>query len=236
MARRTQLLQLVAQLRAETGRTQKITVGIDEVDNLKEMLRRVQEQLYDDNDWQHLRVEKSIVLSSGQRYYDMPSGLNFDRIETVKLWRNGDYYDIDRGIKLTDYNDYDSNADTPARCDPAQKWDVRLPEGEDTEQIEIWPIPVTSEQKLYFTGTASLDPLIEESHRAMIDDRLIVLYTAAEILARQGAKDAQAKLEQAKARFLTLKRNSVKASPTIQMGLGTTDRRRSYGTTITVSS
>ena len=236
MARRTQLLQLVAQLRAETGRTQKVAVGIDEVDNLKEVLRRVQEQLYDAHDWQHLRTEKSIDLAAGQRYYDMPDGLNFDRIETVKLKVNGVYCDIDRGIDLTDYSGYDSNADTPARADPAQKWDIRIVDDEDDEQIEIWPIPNSNTQKLYFTGTRSLPALVESSDRAVLDDRLIVLFAAAEILARQGAKDAQAKLEQAKDRFTILKKNAVKSSPTIQIGLGNRNRSNRYGTTIVVGS
>jgi hypothetical protein len=58
MARNTQLLSLIAQLRAETGRTQQVNVGIDEVENLKQILQRVQIELYDDYDWPHLRVSQ----------------------------------------------------------------------------------------------------------------------------------------------------------------------------------
>ena len=235
MARGTQLLALVAQLRAKTGRTQKVAVGVDELDNLKEMIRDTQERLYDDNDWNHLRVQKYLSLAAGQRYYDMPDGLNFDRIETIKLYRNGVYIDIDRGIDLTDYSGYDSNAAVPERADPVQKWDVRFTGS--SEQIEVFPIPVSNVQKLYFTGTTNLPPLIQDSDTAVIDDRLIVLYVAAEILARQGAKDAQAKLEQANNRLTRLKGNESKASKPIQMGLGgNSNFPNSYRTTITVSN
>lgn len=234
MARKTQLLQLVAQLRAETGRTQKVAVGIDEVDNLKEILRRNQEILYDGHDWAHLRVERSIQLNAGQRYYDLPSDLNFDRIETVKLNYNGQYVDVERIILLTDYDTFDSNADTPQRSNPMLKWDIR-DTGSD-EQLEAWPIPSDNSQKLYFTGFKSLSSLIEESDRADLDDRLIVLYSAAEILARQGSKDAQAKLELAKSRLVDLKRNYAKGSPTVRMGIRNRDDFKYNRTTVVVSS
>jgi len=227
MARKTQLLSLIAQLRAETGRTQTVSVGIDEVENLKEMLRRVQEQLYDEYDWPHLRVQKTVALAAGQRYYDLPTGLNFDRIEDVRLEYNDVYQGIDRGIELEDYSIFNSNATTPERSSPSLKWDIRYTGS--TEQIEVWPIPNDNIQTLYFLGTQSLSDLIQESDRADLDDRLIVLYAAAEILARQESKDAQAKLEQANKRLATLRKNSIKKAPMIQMGLGRvrgTDRNK----------
>lgn len=227
MARKTQLLSLIAQLRAETGRTQTVSVGIDEVENLKEMLRRVQEQLYDEYDWPHLRVQKTVALAAGQRYYDLPTGLNFDRIEDVRLEYNDVYQGIDRGIELEDYSIFNSNATTPERSSPSLKWDIRYTGS--TEQIEVWPIPNDNIQTLYFLGTQSLSDLIQESDRADLDDRLIVLYAAAEILARQESKDAQAKLEQANNRLATLRKNSIKKAPMIQMGLGRvrgTDRNK----------
>lgn len=217
MARDTQLLSLVAQLRAETGRTQNVAVGIDEVDNLKEMLRRTQETLYDDYDWPHLRVEKKLDLQAGQRYYDMPSGLSFDRIEDIKLRYNGVYIEIERGIKFEDYSSFDSNAATPDRSEPALKWDVR--HTGSSEQIEIWPIPSSNDQDLYFTGTKTLGALVQESDTADLDDRLIVLFAAAEILSRQKSNDAQAKLELANKRLRTLQKNSMKKRKVSQIGL-----------------
>ncbi len=219
MARKTQLLSLVAQLRAETGRTQNVAVGVDEVENLKEMLRRVQEQLYDDYPWPHLRIQSTVPLLDAGRYYDFPTDMNMDRIERVALKYGGTYYKIDRGIDFSDYSIYDSNADTPVEASPAQKWDIRFTDTE--EQIEIWPIPNEDDvQTLYFFGTKNLSALTEEADTADLDDRLIVLFAAAELLARQGSKDANAKLELAKARLMTLRRNSMNNTKPIQMGLG----------------
>lgn len=222
MPRGTQLLSLIAQLRAETGRNQSVSVGIDEVENLKVILQRVQETLYDEYDWPHLRVQKTISLNAGQRYYDLPDGLNFDRIEDISLRYNQIYQPIERGIQFSDYASFDSNASTPERSSPAQKWDIR--NTGSTEQIEVWPIPNDNIQSLYFFGTKTLGNLIEESDTADLDDRLIILFAAAEILSRQKSSDAQAKLELANRRLMTLRKNSIKASRPIQLGLGSLDR------------
>ena len=205
-------------LRAETGRNQAVSVGISEVENLKVMLRRVQETLYDEYDWPHLRVQKTVALAAGQRYYDLPSGLNFDSIESTALKYNNVYQPIERGIDLEDYSIYDSNATPPERSSPSLKWDIR--ETGSSEQIEIWPIPNDNIQTLYFTGTKSLGNLIQEADTADLDDQLIVLFAAAEVLSRQKSADAQAKLELANRRLATLKKNSIKTARPIQLGLG----------------
>lgn len=217
MARGKQLLSLIAQLRAETGRSQDVAVGVDEVENLKEVLRRTQETLYDEWDWPHMMVQKTIALSAGQRHYDMPSGLNFDRIQDVKLKYNNVYTELERGITFDDYSIFDSNASTPERSFPTLKWDIR-----DTgsgEQVEVWPIPNQS-ATIYLFGTKTLSDLIQEADTADLDDRLIVLYAAAEILARQKSNDARVKLTQAEKRFATLKRNAVGPTKPVQIGLG----------------
>lgn len=233
MARGTQLLSLIAQLRAETGRTQNVAVGVDEAENLKVILQRTQELLYEEYEWPHLRIQRTIDLVAGQRHYDFPTDLNFDRIQDVKLKYNGVYVDIDRGILLEDYSIYDSNADTPERSFPTLKWDIR--NTGSSEQLEAWPIP-SQAAKLYLFGTKNLGDLIQEADTADLDDRLIVLFAAAEILARQKSNDAKNKLSQAERRLAMLRRNSQSDSKTVQIGLGNRDRQTNRGrTTIVVS-
>ncbi len=215
MARGTQLLELISQLRAETGRSQDVSVGVDEVENLKVLLQRTQEILYDDYEWPHMRVERSITLSAGQRYYDLPSDLNFDRFVDVKYKYNNVYTQLERGISFDDFSIFDSNTDE--RSSPALKWDVRFTG--TTEQLEVWPIPNDTES-MHFFGTKTLSDLIQESDRADLDDRLIVLFAASEVLARQKSGDARIKMEQANNRLLILRRNSQAASKTVQVGLG----------------
>lgn len=217
MARGKQLLSLIAQLRAETGRSQDVSAGVDEVENLKVILQRTQEILYEEYEWPHLRVQKTISLSAGQKNYDLPSGLNFDRIQDVKLRYNSVYTDVERGITFDDYSVFDSNASTPEQSFPVLKWDIR--HTGSSEQLEVWPIP-SQTATLYMFGTKILGDLIQESDTAELDDRLIVLFAAAEILSRQKSNDAKMKLSQAERRLMVLRRNSQADSKTIQIGLG----------------
>jgi hypothetical protein len=214
MARKKQLLQLIADLRAETGRTQNVAVGVDEVENLKILLQRTQETLYDSHDWSFLNISRSISLANGQRYYDFPSDLNHDRIHKVSLRRNRVYSHMERGIGPAEMNAYDSNADE--RSDPAMRWDIR--DTGSSEQMEIWPIPSSDTDQVWLWGTKDLSPLVEESDRADLDDRLIVLFAAAELLARQKSSDAEGKLALARQRLMDLQANDSKPSEMIAVG------------------
>ena len=233
MARGTQLLSLIAQLRAETGRSQDVAVGIDEVENIKVQLARKQEELYDKHDWLHIKVQKTVSLAAGQRYYDLPSGLNFDKIDQVALEYNGIYQDICKGIDLKDYTAYDSNAATPDRSSQALKWDIR--HTGSSEQIEIWPIPSDNTQTLYFYGSKSLGALVQEADTADLDDRLIVLSLAAQILKRQKSPDANDVAQMAAGRFMDLKRNAAKNRPTISIGTGRSNLSKRGKTVLVVS-
>ena len=229
MARGKQLQSLVAQLRAETGRNQSVAVGTSEVDNLKVQLARVQEVLYDDYDWPFLNVERSINLQAGQRFYDFPLDLNYNRLNAVKFKYGNVYTDVARGVTFDDYSMYDSNAG--ARSSPLLKWDVR--NTGTIEQLEVWPVP-NDEGTLHFFGTKKLARLTQDEDRADLDDILIVLFTAAEMLARQKSPDAKTKMDLANARLLKLRGNSQSESKMVQVGLGNRNRSPYSGKTVIV--
>lgn len=215
MARNKQLSQLVSLLRSQTGRSQSVSIGVSELDNLKDTIRRHYEHLYEDYDWPHLRIERSITINAGQRYYDMPDDMDFDRIEEIKYKYGNVYVPVERGISFDDYSIFDSNADE--RSSPMLKWDIR--NTGTKEQIEIWPISNTS-ASLHFVGIKKFTPLIQEADRALLDDWLVVLHAAAEVLARQESPDAEAKAVAADRRYMKLKGNSKAQSKPIQIGLG----------------
>ena len=228
MARGKQLQEVIAQLRAETGRNQSVAVGTSEIDNLKEQLRRVQEVLYDDYDWPFLTIERSINLQVGQRYYDFPVDLNYDRLNTIKFKYGNVYVDVERGITFDDYSIYDSNIGE--RSSPMVKWDVR--NTGVSEQLEVWPIP-NDAGTLHFFGTKILNPVVDDSDRFDLDDRLIVLFAAAEILAKQKSPDARNKLDLANARLLKLRANSS-SDTMVRVGLGNKGRSSYGGKTVIV--
>lgn len=72
--------------------------------------------------------------------------------------------------------------------------------------MEIWPLPV-SQQQMMFTGQRLLNPLEADTDTADLDDMLLVLYVAADWLARKKQADAGAKLREAE-----LQLNSVRSN------------------------
>lgn len=231
MARGTQLIQLVEMLKAEAGHSTRVNVGVDKLPEIKQILRRTQETLYDESDWPFLRVAPYKDLAAGQRYYDFPADLDLERVEQAAVWYSGTPKPIIRGIGFDEYAQYDSENDE--RADPVLKWDVRWTGS--AEQIEVWPIPSSDDQQLQFIGIRPLRALVSDSDVADLDDQLIVLYAAAELLARQGSKDAQAKLGAAQARFARLKGRVKGASEMTTLGTGNSYRTLRGRTIIRVS-
>jgi hypothetical protein len=171
---------------------------------IKNLLARTQEELYEEYVWPFFKIKPYIVLNAGQRYYDAPANMNFDRIQEVAVWYNEQPQPVERGIGFAEYAQYDSDSDV--RADPVLKWDLVDVDG--ALQLEVWPIPASNGSKLQLLGVRKLNPLIADTDRADLDDRLIVLNAAAEHLSGQDAKDAKLKLAKAQARFSRLKGNS----------------------------
>lgn len=230
MARGKQLQQLVFGVRAEVRRSTSVAAGVDDLPALKQMIARTQETLYDEHEWDFFKVKPYMTLNAGQRYYDMPATLNFDRISKAVVWWNGAPLEITRGIDETEYADTNSNVDE--RRDPVLKWDL-VWTGSAT-QVEVWPIPASNGLSLQWFGFRPLNPLVSDSDVADLDDHLIQLFVASEILAAAGAKDAQNKLAAAQARFNRLKGNARAGFKPVVLGSGPQSPRR-QGTIIRVS-
>lgn len=225
MARGTQLLKLVEMLREEVSRATSVAVGNDDLAGLKNKLSRTQEVLYDEYDWPFLQeVFPAKTLQAGERYYDFPDGMNPERISDndnpddpgVVIWYSNLPRPIQRGIGFREYAIY--NSDAGVRQEPALAWDVRWTG--TSEQFEIWPIPVSNTTTIQFKGVRTLRPLISDSDVCDLDDQLIVLFSAAEILARQGSASAPGVATLATRRLARVKGRSKAATKTYRMGMG----------------
>lgn len=214
MARGTTLGQLVLMLREEIGDATSAAQGQNNLAHLKQILRRTQEFLWNDHTWPHLRVERFETLQAGERYYALPEDLAFDRVEGVpsccikydETWRPVTY-----GIGPEHYNISDPEQDE--REDPVRAWMVH-----EDEQYEIWPVPATNGYRLRFNGIRKLKPLLADGDRADLDDHLIVLFAAAEILARRKSADADAKRTLAGRLYQRLKGAQSKSSMFVMGG------------------
>jgi hypothetical protein len=209
MARNVTLGELIDDVRAEAGHSLQASLGVAMRDVLVKALQRQQRRLWEDHDWKFLRVHRDIVLNAGQRYYDLPNDLTLERIEKIEFKYGNRWVPVDYGIGQPQYDQYDSDRDI--RAIPTQRWQEY-----ENDQIELWPIPssngTTSPPNIVLRiwGIRKLRPLVAESDRADLDDTLLVLFTAAEILAREKGADAGIKLKLAEKHLLTLKGRTSK--------------------------
>lgn len=196
MARGTTLVELLDKLRYEARLSNNPANNAQVRETQINMLQRTQNRLWRDFTWPHLRKEWQIPLQDGQRTYDTPEDLDIDRIERLDLFRDGGWYLVAYGIGNPEYSTW--NSDLDQRSWPPRKWRI-VPD----EMLEIWPIPdqnadpTTREGYLKFTGIRKLRQLVDDGDRADLDDDMLALYCASEILAATGAKDAKFKLDQA---------------------------------------
>lgn len=220
MARGTQFQVLVQRLRAELNRSTSVAVGVDDLDNLKQVINRVYQTLLMEYDWPHLRrVFPRIDLAVDQQYYDFPDDLDPERIERAALWYGGEPHDIERGISFEEYAGFDTT--TGETSEPAMRWDIRFTG--TTDQIEVWPMPNSAEQQLEFIGIQRCPRLVDDDDLCKLDDDLIVMFAAAEKAAKDKHADAQLKLQAAQQHLHRLKGRSKPASKSYRVGLGPTD-------------
>ena len=238
MARGITFAECVVQLRDEIGRDHDPSVGISDLSGLKQIISRVYEDLWDEVDWPHLRTEfDKISLNAGQRYYDLPtanSGAftpNYERIERIVTWYSGLPHPIQRGITPDNYATYDST--TGVKADPVLRYDIRFTGTK--EQIEMWPIPsVSSVYSVQITGIPKVVRLVNDADVLNLDDRLVVLICAAELLERSKSGDAKVKRAAADRRFIKLAGRGKSKRDGFRMGMGSSTRMDPYKAVVRV--
>lgn len=221
----TQFMQLVSDLKDEIGQATSVGLGVDYLQKLKRDINRAYRSLYDDFDWPHLKTEDVKDLAAGQRYYDFPSKFELGGIASVVPFYNGQFHTaLTRGIGTSEYATFDSYADV--RSDPVMRWDTYF-DG-STTQFQVWPIPASNEQKLYFFGIRKIDRLVNDDDLCLLDDEMVVLFAAIRILKRQDSADAKEALAEAQARFARMRARSG-PSRTIRMGMGEQENKWQSG-------
>ncbi len=115
---------------------------------------------------------------------------------------------------------------------PPALWEVREDDETDTEAIEVWPVPDTADV-IYLTGKRNLRALLVDADTCDLDDQLLILTVAAEMLARSDKKDGQAKAQAAKLRYYQMKKRGKTGMPPFLLR-GTADGVRKH-TSIRVS-
>lgn len=218
MARNQTLLKLLQDYRSEARLSPNPAHNTNVRESQVRGLQRIQEWLWEEHDWPHLHVERFVPVQEGQRFYTPPDDLSIDRIQKIEVRYGEQWCELTPLIPSEAYSHWDSERDE--RSWPVSRWRIY-----EDEQLELWPIPddnadpVTLEGTLKITGIRNLRPLVADTDRADLDDRMLVLFAAAEALAATGSRDAQFKADAAQKRVLALTGNLSKVK-TFRIGGG----------------
>jgi hypothetical protein len=159
--------------------------------------------LISQNSWLLGKTRAEVALVAGTRYYTFPeTTIDIDRVDKEAFVKKADgyRYPVQFGIGQHQFNAYASET---RQDSPILRWDLVV---DTTLKIEVWPLP-SEAQTLMLSGIGVFTPMTVDASVCPIDDMLVVLFMAAEQLARDKAADAQAKLAKAQALL-----NSLKAS------------------------
>src|SRR6185312_4605812 len=102
-----QLRDLISRVRAETGKSLNVALGVAEHDTLASQIQQKQEYLYYEYDFPALLQHYPLQLVVAQTIYSFPVGLAFDFINDVWCGTSGqssDYTELEYGIGPSQYN------------------------------------------------------------------------------------------------------------------------------------
>jgi hypothetical protein len=229
MARQTPLGNVVTMLKAELSAN--MTVGVSAANDLQyaSLIAAKQRWLADSYDWPFLEDTWDVIVPGGGtgRYNAFPTipgygsavAINFERPMITKVYYSGNWQDVVYGINEDEFNYIDSDGSAgpgtgpPQVLDPIQRWRFAA-----ENEFEVWPVP--SVQTIFrFRGQSAMTPLLtftantgqpstvaaQYANTLMLDDVMVMLFTAAEHLQELGKGNAPSVMARAQARMAQIR-------------------------------
>lgn len=198
------LANCVYALRAEAGHSLSTTQGQNVIDVLKYLLKRAQLELWTAYQWPTLMTSGDVQTAAGQFLYNYPANFDFEMIRKsyVAPANATNWRDLVYGLDESYIMPGGANSQSG---DGPQIWRPEL------NQFRIWPTPVSNTWWMRFRGMKPLNAFLVDSDTSTLDAMSIVLFVAAELLARAKAEDAATKLKKAQNHLLSVLGNTVSA-------------------------
>ena len=197
MARGRQLSQLLNQLQAEVGMSLLPASGVSSREHRVQLINRTQDRLYRSYDWDFAAIKRDVAVAQGGRYYNLPVDLELERIAYAAISQgtnSSNWRELGYGITESEYQQTaEGSQGSPQRWGPAENG-----------QFEIWPV-ADGNYRVRFRGLKVLPLLVNDADRAVLDDTLLVMYAAAEMMKRQKLSDWEDKLREGQLHFTRLR-------------------------------
>ena len=188
------------------------TVGSQQDSTYDSLLASKQSLLAAEFDFAFLEDRWDVAALAATRYYLMPSvdvdgnsfTLDISREFKVYSLFNRVYHRLEYGISMENYNWL--NSDLGLGVDPAQRWRWIQNSAVPSQRFEIWPMPMTSGvQTIRFVGSRKLNPLVSDTDKADLDDELLALSVAVDLLLKKEGREAQTRAIDAQRRLAQLR-------------------------------
>lgn len=222
------LANVLTKLKSELGAN--LTIGTADDARYYEMIETQQEWFSSMYDWNVLKDdwEVTITTGAGGRYPTVPTVdtlgnshlINFDRPVVAYVKYSNKWQELGYGIGPTELNVKDS--DEGETLDPVMKW--MLKPG-DSSKFEIWPLSASASQLIRFEGQRKVTSLrtagsFVTTKTVDLDDRLIYLSLAVDILSAKEDPSAKSKSDRLNSVWQTLRAAESKSTRSFPLGAG----------------
>ena len=180
-------------------------------DAINHLINRTERLIAAEADWPIREIEETVTVTANSQFGSLPANITFTQIRSVTVQFGQEWLPVRHGIGPAERSLYD----TTARVVPISRWEIQTPG--DT-QYEVWPIGDV-DQTLRFTGQKTFGEMSKDSDTCALDADVIVLRSAAELLARDGKRDeAQIKFQEAQRHMdMILRRQGASKAPIFNM-------------------
>lgn len=191
----------------ETGRSTEAGHAVYSAPVLNQLINRLERSVAMEFEWASMNVEEEVTVAADAQYANLPTNIDFTKIDGVHVQFGNTWLPLTHGIGPVERSIYN----TTQKAVPARRWEIQAP---GNVNFEIWPIGETA-QTLRFYGSKKIGGMTKDTDTCVIDADVLVLFVAAEILARDKKSDADYKLVQARKRANTIskRQGAVKSAP-----------------------
>lgn len=213
------LSEMVVDLRAEAGHSLVLGQGTNMEDTLKYYLRRTQREIYAAFDWPQFMAYETVAVTAGSRLLPGFTNISDEQINTLWTRSGSAWLPVLFGIDPADFSDFDPDSNVQSAPIQRYRYDPL------NAALEIWPIP-SLDTSVMGLGQIKLPPLVADGDKSLLDGQLIVMFAAANVLARQKDEDASLLLNKAQQYLVALQKQNGSQKRIAQSMAGGTGGRR----------